>query len=298
MKEIAVASGKGGVGKTTVAASLAVLLNSRGVKVFMADADVDAPDLLLALGGGKTVLSMEVEASRKAEVDNKKCTGCGKCLQVCPFGAMVEASNGKATVVTLMCEGCGVCRLICPADAIEVKKAPTGTITVEETKYGFMCATGKLRLGEHNSGHLVASIRNLARRKARDMGSEVIVIDAAPGIGCPVIASITGADYVIAVTEPTPAAKRNLERLSRVVEHFGVPAGVVINMSGYSGDFETALKKWVTHELGFQVLGEIPVDHEVVKALVHMTPVVDFNPEAEASKSLMSIAERVRGEVL
>ncbi|KUO43242.1 MAG: hypothetical protein APU95_00020 [Hadesarchaea archaeon YNP_N21] len=298
MKEIVVASGKGGVGKTTVAASLAVFLNSQGAKVFTADADVDAPDLLLTLGGGRTVLSIEVEASRKAEVDDRKCTGCGKCLNACPFGAMVEASDGKATVVALMCEGCGVCGLICPAGAIEVKKAPTGVITVEETRYGFMCATGKLRLGEHNSGHLVASIRNIARRKAQDMGSDVIVIDAAPGIGCPVIASITGADYVIAVTEPTPAAKRNLERLSSVVRHFGVPAGVVINMSGYSGDFEIALKEWVKRELGFQVLGEVPVDHEVVKALVHMMPVVSFNPDAEASRSLMSIAERVRREVL
>jgi MinD superfamily P-loop ATPase len=294
LKEIVVAGGKGGVGKTTVAASLAVLLNRWGLGVFTADADVDAPDLSLTLGGGKTVFSMEVTTSRKAEVDSKKCIGCGGCLQVCPFGAMIKTNDGKATAVALMCEGCGVCKLVCPAGAIEVKNAPTGTITVEETKYGFMCATGKLRLGEHNSGHLVAMIRNLARRKAQDTGSKVIVIDAAPGIGCPVIASIAGANYVIAVTEPTPAAKRNLERLSRVVRHFGVQAGVVINMSGCSGDFETALKKWVEHELGFQVLGEIPVDYEVVKALAHMTPVVDFNPDAEASKSLMSIAERVR----
>jgi MinD superfamily P-loop ATPase len=294
LKEIVVASGKGGVGKATVAASLAVLLNRWGLGVFTVDADVDAPDSSLALGGGKTVFSMEVAASRKAEVDSKKCIGCGRCLQVCPFGAMIKTNDGKATAVALMCEGCGVCKLVCPAGAIEVKNAPTGTITVEETKYGFMCATGKLRSGEHNSGHLVATIRNLARQKAQDTGSKVVVIDAAPGIGCPVIASIAGANYVIAVTEPTPAAKRNLERLSRVVRHFGVQAGVVINMSGSSGGFETALKKWVEHELGFQILGEIPVDYEVVKALVHMTPVVDFNPDAEASKSLMSIAERVR----
>lgn len=298
MKEIVVASGKGGVGKTTVAASLAVFLAKSGTNVFTADADVDAPDLLLALGGGKTLFSMEVEASKKAEVDSGKCVGCGKCLQVCPFGAMVEADDGKATVVSLMCEGCGVCCLVCPVDAIEVKKAPTGTLSVEETKYGFGCATGKLRLGEHNSGHLVANIRNISRRKAQDAGAKAIVVDAAPGIGCPVIASVTGADYVIAVTEPTPAAKRNLERLSKVVKHFGVPAGVVINMSGYSKDFESDLKDWVVRELGFRVLGEIPVDREVVKAIVQMKPIVEFNPEAKASKALIKIAERLRGEIL
>lgn len=298
MKEIVVASGKGGVGKTTVAASLAVFLAKNGTKVFTADADVDAPDLLLALGGGKTSFSMEVEASKKAEVEREKCTGCGRCIQVCPFGAMVGTGDGKVAVVTLMCEGCGACKLVCPGDAIKVKKAPTGTISVVETKYGFGCAMGKLRLGEHNSGHLVANIRNLSRRKAQDAGVEAIVVDAAPGIGCPVIASVTGASYVIAVTEPTPAAKRNLERLSKVVKHFGVPAGVVINMVGYSKDFEATLKDWVVHELGFQLLGEIPVDYEVVKALVQMKPIIEFNPEAKASKALFEIAERVRSEIL
>jgi len=258
---------------------------------------VDAPDLLLALGGGKNIFSMNVKASEKATVDVDKCISCGKCVEVCPFGAMVMPDGGRAMVVELMCEGCGVCKLVCPTNAIEVNEADTGTLSIEETKYGFGCATGKLKLGEHNSGHLVASIRNIARRKAQDVGSDVLIVDAAPGIGCPVIASITGADYVIAVTEPTPAAKRNLERLSRVIKHFGVPAGVVINMSGYSKDFEIALKDWVVHELGFQFLGEIPIDYEVVKALVQMKPIIEFNPDTKASKALAAIANKV-GEIL
>lgn len=297
LKEIVVASGKGGTGKTTVAASLAVFLNNHGVKVFTADADVDAPDLLLALGGGKTTFSMEVELSEKARIDGEKCIGCGRCVEVCPFGAIGTQNSGRPTVVNIMCEGCGVCKLVCPAGAIKVERAPTGTLSVEETKYGFGCATGRLRLGEHNSGHLVASIRNIGRRKAQDMWGDALIVDAAPGIGCPVIASITGADYVIAVTEPTPAAKRNLERLSRVIKHFGVPAGVVINKSGYSRDFEIALKDWVVRELGFQFLGEIPVDYEVVKALVQMKPVIEFNPDTKASKALAVIAKQV-GEIL
>lgn len=291
------ASGKGGTGKTTVASSLAVYLAKKGVRVFTADADVDAPDLLLALGGGKNIFSMNVRASEKATVDVDKCVSCGKCVEVCSFGAMVMPAGGRAMVVELMCEGCGVCKLVCPTNAIEVNEADTGTLSIEETKYGFGCATGKLKLGEHNSGHLVASIKNLGRRKAQDTASDVFIVDAAPGIGCPVIASITGADYVVAVTEPTPAAKRNLGRLSKVIQHFGVPAGVVINMCGYSKDFEIALKDWVVRELGFQFLGEIPVDYEVVKALVQMKPVIDFNPDTKASKALAAIADKV-GEIL
>lgn len=293
MREIVVASGKGGTGKTTVAASLAVFLNNHGIKVLTADADVDAPDLLLALGGGETLFSMDVKESEKAEIDKGKCTGCGRCVEVCPFGAMTVSNGGKPMVVELMCEGCGVCKLVCPTGAIEVKKTATGTISVEKTSYGFECVTGKLKLGEHNSGHLVATIKNIGRRKAQDAGSDAFIVDAAPGIGCPVIASITGADYVIAVTEPTPAAKRNLERLSKVVRHFGVPAGVVINKSGYSRDFEIALKDWILHDLRFQFLGEIPIDYEVVKALMQMKPVIDFNPDAKASKALAAISEKV-----
>ncbi|HID31415.1 MAG TPA: hypothetical protein EYP19_15635 [Desulfobacterales bacterium] len=205
---------------------------------------------------------------------------------------MIEGASGKAFTIKLMCEGCGVCKLVCPTTAITVDEAETGTITVQRTIYGFECVTGKLWLGEHNSGLLVSNIRNLARRKAQDAGCKVVIIDAAPGIGCPVIASITGADYLIAVTEPTPVAKRNLERLFRVAKHFRVPTGVVINRVGRSYGFEKSLEKWVK-ELGFQFLGSIPFDQEVVKALVQMKPVIDYNPDTPASRALIEIAEGV-----
>lgn len=297
MKEIVVASGKGGVGKTTVAASLAVFLAKTGTKIVAADADVDAPDLLLALGGGRTISSTEIEASEKATIDESKCTGCGDCVSACPFGAIVM-DNHRPTVVRLMCEGCGVCKVVCPVDAVEVKKAVTGTLKIEDTKYGFPSVTGYLRPGEHNSGYLVASVKNSGRKTAEDLGAKALVVDAAPGIGCPVIASITGASYVIAVTEPTPAAKRDLERLVKVIKHFGVPVGVVINKANLSDDFRGVLEDWVKHELGYQILGEIPIDYEVVKALVKMVPVTEFNPNAEASKILTAIAKRVKDEVL
>lgn len=292
-----VASGKGGTGKTTVAASLAVFLAKSGMKIVAADADVDAPDLLLALGGGKTVSSTEIEASEKAVIDQSKCTGCGNCISACPFGAIVMQSD-RPTVVRLMCEGCGVCKVVCPVDAVEVKKAVTGAIKKEETKHGFPLVTGYLKLGEHNSGHLVASVKKLGQKTAENVRAKMLVVDAAPGIGCPVIASISGASYVVAVTEPTPTAKRNLERLAKVIKHFGVPAGVVINKSDLSEDFMVELENWVKNELGYSILGQIPIDYEVVKALVNMMPVTEFNPNAEASKVLTAIAKRVQEEVL
>lgn len=297
MHELVIASGKGGVGKTTVAASLAVFLAKAWGKIVVVDADVDAPDLLLSLGGGKTISSTEIEASEKAVIDESKCTGCGNCISECPFGAIV-VQNHRPIVVRLMCEGCGVCKVVCPVNAVEVKKAMTGTLKIEDTKYGFPSVTGYLRLGEHNSGHLVASVKNSGRKTAEDLGAKALVVDAAPGIGCPVIASISGASYVIAVTEPTPAAKRDLERLVKVIKHFNVPAGVVINKANLSEDFKFTLENWVTNELGYQILGEIPIDYEVVKALVNMVPITEFNPNAEASKILIAIAKRVKDEVL
>lgn len=297
MKEIVIASGKGGTGKTTVAASLSVFLAKHGMKIVAADADVDAPDLLLALGGGKTISSTEIESSEKAVIDESKCIGCGKCVEACPFGAIVMQSS-TPTVVPLMCEGCGVCKVVCPVDAVEVKKAVTGSINTNDTKYGFPLVTGYLKLGEHNSGHLVASVKKLGQKTAENVGAETLVVDAAPGIGCPVIASISGASYVVAVTEPTPTAKRNLDRLAKVIKHFGVPAGVVINKSDLSEDFRAELEDWVKYELGYPILGRIPIDHEVVKALVNMAPVTEFNPKAEASKVLTEISKRVQEEVL
>ncbi len=291
MKEIVVASGKGGVGKTTVSSCLAVYLAEKGYRVLAADADVDAPDLLLSLGGGETLFTLDVRVSRRARVDQEKCLGCFKCSQVCPFGAIVE-EGGKAKVVELLCEGCSTCTWVCPTGAITLREAETGKIFLERTKYGFECVTGKLRLGEHNSGLLVSEIRNLARRKAQDAGCKAVVVDAAPGIGCPVVASVSGADYLIAVTEPTPAAKRNLWRLYQVARHFKVPVGLVVNKAGYSPEFEHQLETWAVEE-GFQYLGSVPLDMKVVEALAQMKPVIEYDRETPASRALIGIAEKV-----
>ncbi|RLI29456.1 hypothetical protein DRO50_01530 [Candidatus Bathyarchaeota archaeon] len=299
MKEILVASGKGGVGKTTVAASLAVFLSERGFKLVTVDADVDAPNLSITLGGGKTKALHEITISHKAVINPEKCSNCGKCVETCQFGAVARLEKSEPPVIAeILCEGCGACVVACPEKAIRLEERRTGELRVEETKYGFPLVTGKLVLGEHNSGHLVTSAKKFGRLEAEKSGASLLVVDGAPGIGCPVIASVAGADYVLAVTEPTPAAKRDLERLIHVVKHFGVPCGMVINRADLSPRYRKEIREKISRKLAIPVLGEIPIDYEVLKALNSMTPIIRFNPEAKASKALKTIFKEVAETVL
>ena len=299
MKEILVASGKGGVGKTTVAASLAVFLSERGFKLVTVDADVDAPNLSITLGGGKTTAVHEIAISHKAVINPEKCSKCGKCVEICRFGAVAQLEKGEAPVIVeILCEGCGACVVACPEKAISLEERRTGELRVEKTRYGFPLVTGRLVLGEHNSGHLVTSAKKFGRLEAEKFGASLLVVDGAPGIGCPVIASVAGANYVVAVTEPTPAARRDLERLIYVVKHFDVPCGMIINRADLSEKYRKEIKEQISRKLAIPVLGEIPVDYEVLKALNSMTPIIKFNPEARASKALKTIFEEVAETVL
>ena len=293
-KEIVVASGKGGVGKTTVTASLSVFLAKNGHKIVAVDADVDAPNLSITLGGGKKRESREIKISHKAALNPEKCVKCGKCVETCRYGAIFQSSRDEVPfIIDILCEGCGACTLVCPAEAIKIEDRRTGELIIEDTRYGFPLVTGRLELGEHNSGHLVTSVKKIGHVEAENAGADLIVVDGAPGIGCPVIASISGASYVVAVTEPTPAAKRDLERLISVVKHFNVPSGIIINKAEISESYRKELESWITKELEIPILGEIPVDYEVLKALTHMTPIIEYNPSSEAAKAILEICARI-----
>lgn len=292
-KEILIASGKGGVGKTTVAASLSVFLAKKGHKIVAVDADVDAPNLSITLGGGKQKSSQKIRISRKAILDSEKCVKCGKCVEICQYGAIFQFKDETPTIMQILCEGCGACTLVCSVNAIKLKEKLTGELTVEETEYGFPLVTGKLELGEHNSGHLVTSAKKIGHIEAKNVDANLVVIDGAPGIGCPVIASISGANYVVAVTEPTPAAKRDLERLISVINHFNIPAGILINKAELSETYRRELERWIREELELPILGEIPLDYEVLNALTHMVPIIEFNPSSKAAKALLEICEKI-----
>lgn len=291
LKEIVVASGKGGVGKTTLTACLAVFLAKKGYKLVAVDADVDAPNLSIVLGGGNRESSQEMKISRKAVINTEKCIECGQCVAACQFGAIMQTSDYDPVILPMLCEGCGACLVACPEGAIEIQERMTGELQVEETKYGFPVVTGRLVLGEHNSGHLVTAAKKLGDTEAKKRDANIILVDGAPGIGCPVIASITGAHYVIAATEPTPAAMRDLQRLITVVNHFKIPSGVVINKADISIEHKEKLENWVKNDLGLPILGEIPLDYEILEALTNMMPIIEFNPNSRASKAILDFSE-------
>lgn len=289
------ASGKGGTGKTTVAAALAYLLSKR-LGIVAVDADVDAPDLSLALGGGTVIYEREVVASQKARVELASCTGCGACVPACSYGA-IGVADGSAKVYDLLCEGCGVCTLVCPSSAITVEPTVTGRLLIEETRHGFPLVTGRLRPGEHNSGRLVSEAKQMARSWAERRGAGLILVDAAPGIGCPVIASLSGASFVVAVVEPTPTSRRNFERLVKVARHFNTPVGLVVNKLDLDPWFARRLEEWALIDLKVPLLAELPVDYEALRALTSMKPLPELNPSSKLASALTMLAERVEVEL-
>jgi MinD superfamily P-loop ATPase len=229
MKQLAVISGKGGTGKTSIVASFAALAG----RSVLADCDVDAADLHLVMA--PTVLRREeFSGGSRARIVPGLCAGCGQCQELCRFDAIrcEEPQNGQVeaafSVDPIACEGCGVCAYFCPEGAIELAPATSGEWFISETRCGPM-VHAKLGVAEANSGKLVSVLRTQAAEVAEQRHLDLLLIDGSPGVGCPVIASITGADLVLAVTEPTLAGLEDLRRVSDLTGHFGIDTLVCIN---------------------------------------------------------------------
>jgi len=269
-----VLSGKGGVGKSSISASLAVLL-SREHNVVAVDCDVDASNLALVLGVRKFDEKKKISVSEKARLVPGKCTGSGRCAEVCAFGAVKMVDN-RPVFNDALCEGCGACTLACPSKAIELEAVENASIGTATTEYGFPVVSAQLEMGEAGSGKVVFEVKKLAS----GIDADVTVIDSAAGIGCPVVASVQGCDYVIAVTEPTPAALWDLKRALAVVAHFNIPAGIVINKADLNPE-QTKVIKSFAEENDLNVLAEIPYNKAFVEALVQLKPLVVYKPELE-----------------
>jgi MinD superfamily P-loop ATPase len=272
MKQIAIVSGKGGTGKTSIVASLASLASGRAV---FADCDVDAPDLHLILRPA-VIERREFFGINRAFIDSEKCTQCGTCQDACRFAAIDDFQVDPA-----LCEGCGVCKLVCPIEAVEMRKSLAGYAYLSNTRFGPL-VHAELFPGEEASGKLVAMVREMAREQAAMRKLDMILIDGSPGIGCPVIASLTGVDLALVVTEPTITGEHDLERILDVAGHFGIKTAVCINKYDLnpagSGQIEA-----LCEERAVMVTGRLPFHPSVVEAMVSGRSVVELGgPAAQA----------------
>ncbi len=264
MKEVLVISGKGGTGKTSIIGAFAHLAKSK----IMVDCDVDASDLHLLLSP-TTVEEHEFRSGVKARVETDKCSACGMCEEICQFDAVTMADT--AEIHQLSCEGCGVCAHFCPEEAIVLEENHCGTWYISDTEYGPLVHS-QLFAGEENSGKLVSHIKNQARQLAEKTNTELILIDGSPGVGCPVIASLSNVDLVLVVTEPSQSGKHDLERILELAAHFKVPVVICINKWDLHPELSDEIEI-LAQELDIEVLGKIPFDPVVIDCQIQGVPV-------------------------
>lgn len=276
MKELVVISGKGGTGKTSIVASFAALANN----AVLADCDVDAADLHLLLQP-EVKQTYDFCGGKLASITTEKCIGCGKCQEVFNFDAV--SFNGPANdavrqtyeINSIACEGCGVCVRFCPVGAIDFKDVINGRLFISETRFGPM-VHARLRPAQENSGKLVSLIRKESKWIAAEQNKELVIVDGSPCIGCPVIASISGADLVLAVTEPTISGRHDLDRVIELTEHFRIPTAVCINKYNINPEITKAIEKKVSKR-NLRMVGKIAYDIAVTKAQIAAKSIVEYS---------------------
>lgn len=285
MKELVVISGKGGTGKTSITAALAQILPNTVV----ADCDVDAANLHLLLKP-KLVESHDFYSGKVAKIETKLCDNNGVCFKHCRFGA-IKQEEGRYSVDPILCEGCGVCVALCPSKAISFDENLCGKWFQSDTPKGPMIHA-ELNPGGENSGKLVAMVRKQAKLIAEETKAHWILVDGPPGIGCPVISSITGSDAVMVVTEPTLSGKHDLERVLSLAKHFDIPASVVINKSDINPEVAEEISK-AAIDAGAEVWGTIPYSNDFIEALTEGQTVIEANPQGDVSDKLLSLGKKI-----
>ncbi len=289
MKEILIVSGKGGAGKTSITAALAFLFNDSVI----ADCDVDASDLHLIFEP-EILEKHSFISGHEAVVSKDECRNCGVCTQVCKFDAIKKDENGSIFIDAIACEGCGVCVWSCPVSAIEFNESTCGQWFFSSTRRGPMIHA-KLFPAAENSGKLVGEVRFRAKLTAKDDNADVILIDGPPGIGCPVIASMTGVDYVLLVAEPTISGMHDIKRVMDLTRHFGVKSLLCINK--YDINKEVALQICdIAKEKDIPVIGKIPYDSSFTKAMIAKKTVVEIEDSA-AKDALENLFINLKNEI-
>lgn len=286
INEIAVISGKGGTGKSSVTAAFATLGKNN---VVLADCDVDAANLHIIME--PVIESSDIYVSgEKAVIDSEKCSICGLCQGYCRFNA-ISFTDGKYLIDHISCDGCKLCERVCPAKAISMEMSDMSRMHSGTFRNGKM-VYGRLEPGEENSGKLVAMVRNKCREIAVVNDIETILIDSPPGIGCAVISSISGVNYVLVVTEPSLSAKSDLERTMELLENYDVKKGVVINKYDLSYEITDKVVDFCNSR-GVELVGKIPFDPDVVEAMVNRKSIVEWNPHSKVSKEIINIWKKI-----
>ncbi len=282
MKQIVVISGKGGTGKTVLTASLAALADNK----VMVDCDVDAADLHLLLQPD-ILQRQEFKSGVTAFLDKALCAQCGQCREICRF----DAIDKDFQIDPVSCEGCAFCHHVCPVGAIEMKENIAGEWFVSESRFGPM-VHAKLGIAEENSGKLVSLVRKKAKELAEQKNCDWIIIDGSPGIGCPVIASLSGVDFALVVTEPTLSGWHDALRVIEVARHFGIPPKVVVNKYDLNPDMSGLILQACKSQ-GIEVVGKIGFDKAVVHAMVRGKTIIEGG-DSRAKKDVTAIWETIK----
>ncbi|MFW9944864.1 MAG: 4Fe-4S binding protein [Candidatus Sifarchaeia archaeon] len=283
--EIAIISGKGGTGKTTISAAFAAISGN----LVIADCDVDAPDLHILLQP-KTEKTLNYQGTEVASINREKCTECGVCVDKCRFDAARPPEIDQ-----IMCEGCGVCAYVCPEEAIEMKDRVSGYLYESETRFGPM-SHARLLPGEGNSGKLVTEVRNQSKKMAGANGTDLILIDGSPGIGCPVIAAVTGIRVGVIVTEPTMSGIHDMKRVLELIQRFRVRPMVIVNKFDLNVENAELIEQYC-RESDVELLGKIPFDSVMTESMVAAKTLPEFAPDHEPTTRLKHMWSRITAAV-
>ena len=304
MKELVVISGKGGTGKTSIVASFAALAQNK----VMVDCDVDAADLHLILKP-EIEETIEFYSGKQAEIIQESCKHCGKCIEVCRFNAINRhtepdsvshkprnfSKNDLYVIDEIKCEGCGACYFNCPYNAIRFEQAKSGDWFKSNTRFGKLIHA-TLGIAEENSGKLVSEIRNHARLAAKQNNNELIITDGSPGIGCPVIASISGADLVLIVTEPTLSGIHDAQRVYELTQHFKIPACMCINKFDLNLELTVKIEEFC-RERNIELSGKIPYSNEFTEAMIREKSVVEYS-DSEVSVRIKQVWDHLYNRLM
>lgn len=288
MKELLILSGKGGTGKTTVASAFIALSKAKAY----ADCDVDAPNLHIINGHDEEPTITDYYGLPKARINEDVCIGCGKCMDVCRFNA-IKKDGGKYRIDDFACEGCSVCEYVCPVSAINMHPEVAGDLKLYKRKNEIFSAA-QLRMGSGTSGKLVTEVKKQMRVEAKKI-ADFAIIDGSPGIGCPVIASLAGADMVLIVAEPSVSGISDMERILDTAANFGVKSAVCINKADINIENSDKIEEFC-QKRNISFMGRIPFDQEAVKAVNSCQTVVER--DCPSGRAIKRIYENVRKEFI